>query len=422
MADVTVSNLDDLLYELRVPMQKNYRKQHVLLAELKRLAPMEVFDGGSKARIPIVLSSLQGGGNPGETGTINVPQNFNTAKAIFTLQNVVFPIGITLDAEEDSMDNSAAAALALQVEEARNGLAETVNDQFNAAGAELAAITGGTSPGLTVQVSKTLTNFDRLYPGRVVDILTKATGADAGQGKRRKIDSIDESVSPSTITFATAQTASDGGSGSITFSASSSIYVAGVYTTTANNALQAIHDIASASGTFQSINRATVAGWKAVDGRNGDTVSKMLTDTLMDAAVRRGRRNGGFAWTFAMGEPAVIDGYKQSKYALVRINPKPVMLSSGFKGIEYDGAQGTLPLIPEDRFTRKKLVLVPTADIAIYHGRKHASGPDFVQDDGGMWRRFSRALPKEAWLRDKLQLAAKRCNRVVFLNDLDEAA
>lgn len=426
MADITTVNLDDLLYNLRGPLQKNYRKQHVLLAELKRVAANESFDGGDEVRIPVILNSLQGGGNPGQSGTINRPQNFNTTRALFNLQNVVFPIGLTLDAEEDSMDNSAAEAVGLAVAEARNGLAEIVNDEMNATGAageiggQLATVTGGSSPGLTVSVSATATTFDRLYPGRVCDVLTRATGADAGQGLRRRIASIDEAAG--TVTFATAQTAADGGSGNITFSANSGIYVTGVYTTAANNALHSLHQIASASGTFESIDRAAVAGWKAVDGRGGVTSAEVLSDSLMDGAVRRGRRNGGFAWSFAMAEPAVIDAYKQSKYGLTRIDPKLKTLPGGFAGIEYVHANGTIALVAEDRFERGKCVLIPAEDLAVYHGRKHAGGPEFVQDDGAMWRRFDRALPKEAWLRDKIQLAAKRCNRVVFMGNLSEAA
>lgn len=429
MSDVTHANVDDLLYNLRVPMQKNYRKKHVLQAELKRLAPSEIFSGGDEARIPIILNSLQGGGNPGESGDVNRPQNWNTAKALFKLQNLVQPIGITLDAEEYSLDNSAAEQIGLLVEEARNSLAEIANDQMNAHGAAaergglLATITGGTSPGLTAEVSKTATTFDRTYPGRVVDVLTRATGADAGAGKRRKIESVDEAASPSTITFATAATASDGGSGNITFSASSGIYVAGVYdNTNGNRAVNSLHDIAATTGTFESIDRATVSGWKAIDGRNGVTTTVMLSDPVMDAAVRRGRRNGGFAWPFAMGEPSVVDGYKQTKYALTRINPQMKTLPGGFAGIEYVHANGTIALVAEDRFERGKLVLVPVEDIAIYHGPRHAAGPDFVADTGSRWQRFDRKLNKEAWLRDKIQFAAKRCNRVVFLDDLDEAA
>ncbi len=417
IADVTLANYDDALYNFRVAMQKNYRKRHVLSAELKRVAPQEVFSGGDEARIPIILNSLQGGGNPGESGTINVPHNFNMDKAVFNLKNVVQPIGITLNAEENSNVNSAAPALRTLVEECENALAEIVNDQFNATGALLASVSANTtSPSLTVYTDAALTNYDRLYPGRVVDILTRSSGANPGNGLRRKIDSVDEATG--IITFATAAQASDGDSGNITFSNTAGLYLPGTY----GDAFQSIHEIAAVTGTFQAIDKAAVQGWQGIDGRNGDTDTKMLTDTLLDAAVRRGRRSGGFAWEFAMGEPSVIDGYKQSKYAQTRVNPEMKKLSGGFAGIQYVHASGTIALVAEDRFERGKLVLVPAEDIAIYHGPGNPSGPEWIKDTGGQWQRFARTLTKEAWWRDNLQLAAKRCNRVVFLDDLDEAA
>jgi hypothetical protein len=417
MADVTTTNYADALYNFRVAMQKNYRKRHVLISQLKRVAPQEVFSGGDEARIPIILNSLQGGGNPGESGTINVPHSFNLDKATFTLENVVMPIGITLNAEENSNVNSAAPALRTLVEECENALSEIVNDQFNCPGALLASVSANTtSPSLTVYTNAALTNYDRLRAGRVVDILTRSSGANPGNGLRRKIDSVDEATG--IITFATAAQASDGDSGNITFSNTAGLYLPGTW----GNALQSLHDIASTSGTFEGIVRSSVQGWQAIDGRNGDTDTKMLSDVLMDSAVRRGRRTGGFAWEFAMGEPSVIDGYKQSKYAQTRVNPQMKTLSGGFAGIEYVHAGGTIAMIAEDRFERGKLVLVPTEDIAVYHGPGNPSGPEWIKDTGGQWQRFARTLTKEAWWRDNLQLAAKRCNRVVFLDDLDEAA
>jgi hypothetical protein len=38
-----------------------------------------------------------------------------------------------------------------------------------------------------------------------------------------------------------------------------------------------------------------------------------------------------------------------------------------------------------------------------------------------MFRRFSRTLAKEADLLDRVQLAALKCNTLVFLNNLDVA-
>jgi hypothetical protein len=409
----TVVTLDNLFYELRAPLQKNYRKQHVLMAEIKRRTPRELMTG-DEVRVPIVLNSLQGGGNPGETGTINVPQVLNTTKALATVQNVVQPFALSIDVEEQSVDNAAAEALALLVEEARNALAEVVNDQYNATGALLATITGGSSPGLTVNVSASATQWDRLYPGRVVDILTRSNGANPGQGTRRRIASVDESAG--TVTFDTAQTASDGGSGNITFSANEGIYIAGTY----GKALSSLHQVADTTGTFQGINKATTAGWQGVNGRGSDTSTKVLDTVMLDGGVRRGRRNGAFVWEFGVGDPAVIDAYKQSLYSMVRYNDPPIgKLRSGFGGPLYDHEGQAIPLIKEDRFERGQLILVPPDDLRVY-GK--TGGPEFVKDDGSYMRRFSRALPREVWLRDKQNLVALRCNRVIRFANLQGAA
>jgi len=412
MADNTVTSAANLLYELRGPLQFNYRKKYPLMGEVERRSPRDLMTGNT-VRVPIVLNSLQGGGNPGETGTINVPQVLNTTQANIGVVDVVQPFSLSLDLEEQSMDNAAAEALTLLTQEARNSLAEIVNDQFNAAGGLLAQpASGAGSPGLTITLAAT-TNFDRLYPGRVVDVLTRSSGADPGAGKRRKIVSFAESSLQ--VTFDTNQTASDGGSGNITWSANEGIYIAGSY----GNCTQSIQDAAATSGIFQTINKANVAGWQGVDGRGGDTTSKALSDEILDGGVRRGRRNGAFAWQFGMGDPAVIDLWKQGKYAQVRYDPQVSTLQSGFSGTVYDGADQPIPLIKEDRFELNQLMLIPTDDIKIY-GR--GGGPDFVSDDGAIARRFSRALPKEIWYRDKLQLAFLRCNRLVKFANLSRAA
>ncbi len=417
MADVTLANIDDMLYNFRIPMQLNFGKRHVLRSELKRVAPDELFSGGDEARIPIILNSLQGGGNPGESGTVNVPHNFNMTKATFTLEDVFQPIGITLRAEENSQANSSAPALRVLVEECENALAEITNDQFNAAGALLASVSANTtSPSLTVYTDAALTNYERLYPGRVVDILTRSSGANPGNGLRRKIASVDRTTG--IITFLTAQQASDGDSGNITFANTAGIYLPGTY----GRALQSLEDIASSTNTFQGLDRSLVPGWQALDGRNGDTAVKMLTDTILDAAVEAGGRYGTPEWEFGLAQPRVINGYKQSKYAQTRVNPQVKQLSGGFSGIEYVHASGTIVLVAEYRATRKRLVLVPKGDLAIYHGPAHPNGPEWVADTGSKWQRFGRTPTKEAWWREVIQLAAKRSNRVVYLANLDEAA
>ena len=416
MADNTVTSFGDLLYELRAPMQKNFRKSYPLMAEIERRSPRELMTG-NQVRVPIVLNPMQGGGNPGETGTVNAPIVFNTARATVTVMDVVQPFSMTIDLDEQSVDNAAAQAFALGTTEARNALAEIINDQFNAQGALLAQPTSGAgSPGLTMTLT-TAANFDRLYPGRVVDILTRASGANPGNGLRRKILSFVEASF--TVTFDTLIAAADGNSGNITWTANEGIYIAGTFTAAANNALASLADVAATSGTFQNLNKATVAGWQGVDGRGGDVTTKAMSDEILDGAFRRARRNSDFAWEFGVGDPAVVDLWKQGKYAQVRYDPQNQTLKSGFSGVVYDGEDKPIPLLKDYRSDLGVFRIIAPSDLKVY-GK--GGGPDWVDDDGAVGRRFSRTLPKEFWLRDKLQLVALRCNRTIQLANLQRAA
>src|SRR6185503_1740509 len=72
--------------------------------------------------------------------------------------------------------------------------------------------TAADATGLTMTVG-TGVNWNQLTPGRVVSVRVAATGADPGQGLRRKIASVNKGAG--TITFSATQVASDGGTGNI---------------------------------------------------------------------------------------------------------------------------------------------------------------------------------------------------------------
>ena len=96
MADINLSNVANLLYELRGPLQYNFRKKYPLSAELQRKMAREQFSG-SGIRIPVVLNSLQGGGNPGESGGACVPGAPSTgtywsAYALMLVRNADFRV------------------------------------------------------------------------------------------------------------------------------------------------------------------------------------------------------------------------------------------------------------------------------------------------------------------------------------------
>jgi hypothetical protein len=266
----------------------------------------------------------------------------------------------------------------------------------------------------------TTANFDVLLPGTVWDIKTRATGADPGQGLRRKIASVNETTR--VITWDTAQQASDGGSGNIVHTSADGIYIAGSYNTAATagtTVAQGLEQAAALTGTFEDIDKAAVVQWQGTDGRGGDTTSLLLTDGIMDGAVRRGRRAGLGVWDFGIGDPAVIDGYKQGKYSFVRYEPNVTTLKSGFSGIVYDGADRPFPLIKEPMHKKGGIKLIDLESFQLYGDQP---GPSFLEDDGSMFRRFARSLPKEAELLDRVQLGVTKCNTIVFLNNLQAGA
>jgi len=435
VADNSLSSAANFLYDLRGPMQANYPKDHVLLAEFSgvgnsdpsigRVTPnssgqierdnRDVFSG-SQFRFPIDLNMLQAGGFVSETGTINVPIAASTSKATGNLVRVVQPASITIDLEEDSMDNSSIQALAWLTKKTREAMAEIVNDAMNTSsgttGLAAADSTQASAGGLTLKV-KAGTDFDKLYPGKVVDVLTASSGADPGQGKRRKIASISETASPPTITFDTASQASDGGSGNITLSNAVGVFISGSY----GNQMVGIEDAANISGTdtFEGVVRSTTPQFIATDGRNGTTTTAPLSDAMLDAGVALGLRAGYSNWDFGVGDGNAINVYKNGKASLVRVQPDVKVLPSGFSGVAYQGTGKDIPLIPERKHNSGQVKLI-VRDAALIYGRQ--KGPDFEDSTGAIFQRFSRALPKELWLVDRLQWAWKAPQSIVRYDNL----
>jgi hypothetical protein len=284
-----------------------------------------------------------------------------------------------------------------------------------------------TSLTTTVLTGTPSPNFDVLLPNTVWDVLTRSTGADPGQGLRRKIASVNETTG--VITWSTTQQASDGGSGNIVHASTEGIYIPGSWsngsagTSTAPGALvaQGLVQAAAATGTFETLDKAAAGNtfWQGVDARAGDTTSLPLTPQMMDGGVRRGRRSGIGKWDFGIGDPACIDLYKQQLYASVRYDAQVETLKSGFNGIIYDGADAPFPLIKDPQHPKLGIKLIDKASFQLYGD---APGPTFLQDDGGMFRRFARTLAKEADFFDRWQLGVGKCNTIVFFNNLAQAA
>lgn len=435
MADNTLSSWANFLFEMQAKTVQVFPTEAPFLAELSgvgdpntvdngRITPdgnREIFSG-KWVRVPVVLAQLPAGGYVSETQTWNVPQQLSTTEAHINLADLVQPFSLSVDVERDSFNNSAAAAVETLTDQARISLARLENWGMLGDGTgKISDITGGTSPGLTIQVSTTgVAPMDILLPGTVWDVLTKSNGADPGNGKRRKIASVSDSTTTQTVTFDTNAQASDGASGNITFSTSEGIYIPGSFSTAGSGpACQGLEQAAAVTGTFENINKANVQQWQGTDGRIGDTTTLPLSQQMLDKAVRVGRRSGLGKWDFGIGDPAVIDLFKQGLYSQVRYEPQNAKLQSGFPGIVYDGADAPIVLVKEPSHKKGGVKLIDKASFQLYGDK---AGPTFLNDDGAMFRRFSRTLVKEAELLDRFQLGVKKCNTIIFLNNLQQAS
>ena len=436
-----LTNYQNWLYELQGTAQKLHPAEFPLLAELSGVIKAEggvvkydpqfermtrAMDGnrdvfhGSQFRFPLMLAGMQAGGAVAESGTWNVPIPIDTSKATGNLKRILQPLAVSIDVERDSKrgDTSAMSIVENYVGEAYKAVARIENDMLHGNGdALLCNVASATGSGTLVVDVGTSAPWDQLTPGRVVDILTRSNGANPGNGKRRKIASV--SRSGGTVTFSTTLQASDGDSGNITFSANEGIYIAGSYGS--GNAIQGLGQAVATTGTFEAIDKATVAQWQGVDATPSS--AQPLSDTLLDDAVYRLRGNGVGASDFGIAHPKTVDLYKASKLSQVRLDPKEVVAPSGFAGIEYQGADRPFPILKDLAAPRGRCRLVYKKAVKLYGDDK---GPGFIDDDGSMWRFFSRQLVKEADLLDRVEFAVMDCAKLATIGNattsLTEAA
>jgi len=387
---------------------------------------------GKWVRHPLITAGLTGGGPVSETSTWNVPHTLQTDEAQIKLVRTLWPISLSVDAERDTQSNetSQRSAVTTMTMEASSALARQENLMVNGDGTgKVSDISGGSSPGLTITLSSTgLAPMDEILPGKVYDIRTKSTGAATGNGIGRIVDSVSDTAGGTqTVTFST-NAFGPGNSGNITFSTSEGLYIhddsatqAGYTAANAGTyASQGIEQVAAITGTFEGIDKAAAgkAWWQGTDGRQGDTSTAALSASMLNKAVRVGRRSGLGKWDFLVGDPAVIDLFKDSLQSQVRYDPQVTTLKSGFSGIVYDGADAPIICIKEPLHKKGAAKLIDKASLVLYGDD---IGPKFLDDDGSLWRRFARALPKEADLLDRWNFAAKKCNTTVFLNNLQQA-
>jgi hypothetical protein len=430
--DNLLSTWATFLYELRGKVVQLFPTEAPFLAELSGVGDSESvgrftqdMDGNrdvfsdKSVRHTLIMAQLGGAGNPQEAGTWNAPHALQTKQVNINLVRFLMPFQLSVDVERDSANKPNASAIEQLTDNARISLARVENLELlgDGSGLQIDITDGATSLTTTCNVGA---NFDVLLPGTVWDIRTRASGADVSGGNRRRIASVNETTR--VITWDTAAQASDGGSGSIVHTSADGIYIPGTYgpteTSTMGIPAQGLEQAAAITGTFQTLDKAANPAWQGTDGRAGDTTSLALSDQILGAAMRRARRAGLGAYDFGIGDPACIDLYKDGKLAQVRYEPQFGKIKSGFPGIIYDGGDKPFPLIKEPAHKKGGLKLIDKKSFQLYGDAK---SPGFLEDDGAMFRRFTRTFMKEADLVDRMQMGVIKCNTIVFLNNLAQA-
>lgn len=372
---------------------------------------------GKQVTIPLQLSDVPGSAAIAEKGTWPEPAPFDTDQATLNLVSRITPIALTLEVERDARNGSTSAleTVASLTASAYRQAARVDNDflhgnSISTSNALLQSSTSanGDSDGLVMTVG-TDAQFDQLTTGRVVDVLVKADGSDPGQGKRRKIASVDRTAG--TVTFLTTQVASDGGSGNITLSTNNlGIYVDSSYGKAPNGLGAAV----ATTGTFEGIDKAAVTQWQGVAVDGG---SAALSTDLLDSATYELEGNGVAASDFGIAHNLTVDPYKNSLTSQVNYTAQEVVVRAGVKGIVYQGAAKEFPIIKDRAAPRKKCRLVTKSVLRIYGDQ---TGPAFIQDDGAMWRFFNRTSAKEADLFDRWNLACRDCGKLAEISSLTE--
>jgi hypothetical protein len=131
--------------------------------------------------------------------------------------------------------------------------------------------------------------------------------------------------------------------------------------------------------------------------------------------IRRRGRNGTPDSSYWVADPAVLDRFSQTLLTQSRWAGDAGELKTGFKYLEYRDER----LYPEYDAKAQTIWNVPLDDMTFYATQ---NGPDWDDEDGSIFKRFNRSLPIEAWLIDEYQIGFHRLNRLVYADNLNQAA
>lgn len=401
MADETTSTFSDLLRSYRGPLVENLRWKTVFLSEVARDMSEENWDG-SDVSFPIIMSPLQGGTMLTETGTINTPKVIDSEKATLGSSITAFPISFTkklVAASRNPNDTSWAKVTPLKMRMAEESMKKMINEQMlGNSDALVAAITASTNT--TAITVATTANWHQLYPGRVGDVKTRSTGTTITNGASRTILSVNRTTGVVTL---------DAAGGNVNVTNLEGFYIEGSY----GNALQGYVSAAATTGLFENINKANVPGWQGTDASPSSAAD--LTQTHLNKLERELMNFSGVTPRFYIADPAVIDLYTDNLTLQARWSGEMSTLKSGWTGVQYRNK-----VLIGDYDAASGAVYGPaTEDIRIY---TLDPGPDWDDDTGSIFQRFSRSLYVEAWLTWMLQVGYHRCISQGIITNLNQAA
>lgn len=432
IADVTLPAIASILTETLADLERLYPTRNFLLQAWStggqdgapgRVTPLDnrVNFDGSNVRIPVDLNLMEGGGWVAEGGSVNVPVSPTIKQATVTLKKFVQPFGISLEAMEDSVgSHSAIEALGLSMEKASQALADRVNIAMNGGGLADLFYGNNAASSLTMTPLTTGANaidWDRVYPGLVVDLVDATTGTAVSGGLRRRVASY--VIGTPVITFDTAAVTSEGGSGPIAFTTNTVAVVPGsvrnVASAYTSDALQGGIQAAVTANPFQGLSRTTYPQWAAIDGRAGVTTVTPFSDGMVDTGITLGQRAGDGLWDFAIGDPNSINVYKNQKQSQVRYQVATGTVQGRFSGVVIDAGNQQITIVPERKFKPGAIAFL-RRDAATLYGRK--KGPAFDDITGSQFKQLGRATSYEVWMLDRIEWGWHSPNTIVQFSNL----
>lgn len=404
MADETTTTWADLLREARGPLVEALRYKTVLLSEIQRDKSARRWHG-KQVTVPIFLAPQQGSGMLAETGTLNAAQVVSTEQAVINSSVAAVPVSFSTQVlrQAEGDENSWASVLPTKMQRAEDAFRRILNEQMcggsSAAGggALLAACTATNNNSTTIDVG-TSANWYQLYPGRIVDVLTRSNGTPVTNGSGVSISSVSKSAGEIVVSVALTTTNSEG------------VYIQGSY----GNALNGFGFAVATSGTFQGINKANVPAWQGTDVSPAAVTDPTIS--VLDKAEREVMSTAGSLPDFYLSDPAVVDKYSQGLTVQARWAGEEGQLVSGWTGVRFRNKL----LIPEYDMPAQTIYGVNLEDVALY---TLDDGPDWDDYTGSIFQRFgTRSLPLEAWLVWMLQLGFHRCNSQVKIGNMTQAS